>query len=52
MPRVRVTELSAVNCTRTVASGLMEILVTLPTSTPAMRTSLPVRRLDTLANSA
>ena len=50
LPSVSTTESSAENSTSTVESGWIEMSLTLPTSTPAMRTKFPPFSPDTLAN--
>ncbi|BBU21001.1 hypothetical protein MYXE_07900 [Mycobacterium xenopi] len=50
VPSVSTTELATLNSTNTVASGWMEMFLTLPTSTPAIRTKFPPSSPDTLAN--
>src|SRR5882757_502832 len=52
LPSVSTTESSAVNSTSAVVSGWMEILSTLPTSTPAIRTKSPVSNPVTFVNAA
>ena len=52
VPSVRTTASSAENSTRTVASRLIVMSLTLPTSTPAIRTKSPSFRPVTLVNSA
>ena len=52
LPSVRTTESSAVNSTSAVVSSCMEIFLTLPTSTPAIRTKSPFSSPVTFVNSA
>ena len=52
LPSVSTTDSSAVNSTSAVVSAWMEIFLTLPTSTPAMRTKSPFSSPVTLVNSA
>src|ERR1700722_2222241 len=52
LPWVSTTDGSAVKATLTVASGWIVRVVTLPTSTPAMRTNWPLLRFDTFAKTA
>ncbi|OCB63515.1 hypothetical protein A5677_10310 [Mycobacterium malmoense] len=52
LPSVSTTVSSALKSTTAVPSSWIEILRTLPTSTPAMRTKLPASRPETLPNRA
>ena len=52
LPSVSTTDSSAVNSTSAVVSSWMEMLLTLPTSTPAMRTKSPFSSPVTFVNSA
>jgi hypothetical protein len=52
VPAVSTTESLAPNSTLAVVSGRIDTVLTLPTSTPAIRTKLPFAKPDTLVKSA
>ena len=52
LPSVSTTESSALKVTNAVASSWIVMFLTLPTSTPAMRTKLPFCRPLTVLNTA
>ena len=52
LPSMSTTEDSVPNSTRAVPSSRILMFFTLPTSTPAMRTKLPLSKPDTVRNSA